>query len=419
MRKIFPSAILFSTALFGTVLWSPAVDASTPSEERQSFPVIVSVFVREDCKHCQAEKAFLTELRERLGNRLQIRYLDIKENPRDKEKFIRVTEELGLMKGTPVTLVGGKIFQGFDSEETTGKMILEIIQSTSPTAGALTFDDVLADPNSVEVVSSLAADSICADSDKKCETGGLTVRIPFLDKQLDLSTYSLSAVSLILGLIDGFNPCALWVLVMFLTLLLQTGSRRRMWQYAGLFILAEAVMYYLILTVWFKTWDFIGLSQIVTPLVGALAVGSGIYFLYKWSTWKPVCSATGDEQKKNISNRITALVRRPMTLGVVVGILALAFSVNVFEFACSIGIPQAYTKILELNDLGFWGTQFQMMLYIAMYMLDDVVVFALALFGAHKLSGMMRYSKWSTLVGGVLMLILGFLMIFSPETLVF
>ncbi len=385
--------------------------------QRYDTTVIISAFVRDDCKHCIALKAFLATLKKRYGKKIDIRYHNI-DVPQEYEKFSVITKKFGLSQGTPITLVGTTLFSGFDTAQTTGAFIEKLIKTSEVST---TFDAILdgtAPP--VTVASSLVDAEVCdADPTKGCDTDAFVVRLPFIGTTISLATLPLPAVSLILGLVDGFNPCAMWVLIVFLTLLLQTGSKKRMWQYAGLFILAEAIMYWLILMAWFSTWDFIGLSRIVTPLVGFLALGSGLYFLKRFLVWKPVCSVTDASQQKTMAHRVEKLVKRPLTLATAGGIIMLAFSVNIFEFACSIGIPQAYTKILELNDLGFFATQFQMLLYIATYMIDDIVVFAAALYGAGHLSDTMKYNKWTTLVGAILMIVLGVIMIFVPELLVF
>ncbi len=380
-------------------------------------PVKISVFVRDDCKHCAAEKAFLKDLIARKGDAIIVRYHNI-DVPKERTDFYRITKQFGLSQGTPVTLVGTTIFSGFDSATTTGAFMEKLLRSSKDST---TFDAIISGTApKVTVASSLVDASVCdADLSKGCDTNTFSVRLPIIGTQVSLATLSLPAVSLLLGFVDGFNPCALWVLIVFLTLLLQTGSRKRMWQYAGLFIVAEALMYWLILMVWFSAWDFIGLSRIVTPAVGLLALGSGVYFLYKFITWQPVCSVTNATQQEKLSGRIAQVVQRPLTVLTAVGIIAIAFSVNIFEFACSIGIPQAYTKILELNDLGFWATQLQMALYIIMYMADDIVVFALALYGSQHFSQTMKYSRWTTLIGALMMLALGVLMIFAPQVLVF
>jgi len=215
----------------------------------------------------------------------------------------------------------------------------------------------------------------------------------------------------------------MWVLVTFLALLSQAGSRRKMIMLAGIFIVAQGVMYNLILNVWYKTWDFVALDQYVTPLVGFLALGGGVFFLYRWNKTRQqnqlVCDITGIETQSKTVNKFKEIVARPVTIASIIAILLIAFSVNVIEFACSIGIPQAYTKILEMNNLIFWERQWYILVFSLGYMFDDVVVFGLAIWGYSKLQAHgAKYANLSLLIGGILMAALGALLIFAPSALV-
>lgn len=373
-------------------------------------PVSISVFVREDCQHCEDEKAFLSALKEENPS-IELSYYDLADRA-NAELFSQVTERYGLVKGTPLTLVKSTLLQGFSNAETTGREIRRIV--TEGTGGNLSFAESLQGGALIGGVGSTC------DGENVCKNApSFFVRVPLVGWVIDVGRYSLTALSLTLGFIDGFNPCAMWVLVMFLIILAQVGSRRRMMQYAGLFILAEVIMYYAILTVWYTAWDFVAMDRIATPLVGILAVGSGVYFLYRYATYKPVCTVTNPEERKKISDRVRLFATKPLTLGVALGILGLAFSVNIFEFACSIGIPQAFTKILELNALSWFGRQWYMFLYILMYMIDDLVVLGVALWSFEKIGATSKYGKWSSFIGGILMLILGILLLFWPSALIF
>lgn len=374
--------------------------------------VMVSVFTRETCRHCQAEKEFLQALQQELPA-VQVRYYDLAEAENEK-LFAEITDYYGITKGTPLTLVRGQLISGFDKPDTTGVLLREAIKGDGE--ASLGFEQI---KNGGAKVGGLGTDGVVCDEIEGCSIdNSLLVTIPIIGTTVDVGKFSLVGLSLVLGLIDGFNPCAMWVLVMFLLLLVQIGDRRKMWQFAGLFVLAQAIMYYLILMVWFAVWDFVALDRIVTPLIGLLALGSGVYFIYKFKTFKPVCSVTSFEQQQRVETRATALVSKPMTLAVALGVVGLALSVNVFEFACSVGIPQAFTKILELNSLGWLKTQGLVGAYMLMYMLDDIIVFGLALWSFEKIGLTHKYSKWTTLVGGILMILLGLIMLLRPEWLV-
>jgi hypothetical protein len=132
-----------------------------------------------------------------------------------------------------------------------------------------------------------------------------------------------------------------------------------------------------------------------------------------------VCDISDIETQAKTTSRFQAVASQPITIASVFAILAIAFSVNIIEFACSIGIPQAYTKILELNALAFLERQWYILLFTLGYMLDDVVVFGLAIWGYGKLHAHgQKYAQLSLLIGGILMLCLGILLVGAPELLV-
>lgn len=403
--------MLIATVAFGWFL------SASQSAVAASGQVLIEVLERQDCAHCQAERAYLEDLDARRDD-IMVRFYDIA-TPEGGRLFDQVTEKAGFAKATPVTVVGATLIQGFDAPETTGKRFEYFIEHNRnvPEQG---FDAVLAREGGSTI--GTQEGSVCESDGQVCRPvrEPVLVRIPFTSVTFDLDTWSLPAIAAIIGFVDGFNPCAMWVLVTFLLVLVQMGSRRRMWTVAGLFIMAESVMYYLILNVWFKVWDFVGMDQVVTPVVGVVALGGGAFFLYEWYKslgTEMACRVIDMEERSKIVRKIKSLASGRFTIMTALGVIVLAFSVNVIEFACSIGYPQTFTKILEMNALGFWQTQGMMALYILFYMVDDFLVFGLALWGFEKIHLTESYSRWSALIGGVLMLVLGYLLLFSPEFL--
>lgn len=381
---------------------------------RAADRVLIEVFERQDCAHCQAEREFLSGLLSKRQD-IEVRKYDIADAA-SKELFVRFAESQELSKATPLTVIGTEAIQGFDTDETTGVLIEKAVESIR-NQDRLGVETILSQGIKTGVQEEGA---ICDAETGICKQPApeYPVHMPFIGT-VNAYAFSLPVLASLLGFIDGFNPCAMWVLVTFLLVLMQIQSRERMLSVAGLFIVAEAVMYYLILNIWFTTWDFVGLDQIVTPIIGLLAIGGGAFFLYEWKTANGACKVIDAEKRVSIIASVKKLAHEPLTWVSAAGIVALAFSVNVIEFACSIGIPQAFTKILELNQLYWLQEQGLMAVYIFFYMLDDFLVFGLALWGAQHLHLTQQYSRWSTFVGGILMLILGAILILSPEALRF
>ena len=389
----------------------------------QGKKVKIEYFGRKDCKNCANLEKFLKELSTK---RDDFEYMEhkIDENEENKAFFDETTSKLKLVKGTPIIYIDGHIIQGFNTADTTGKEIESLINSAKAKDKILTLKEYVESGQNGNVSSNGA---VCT-GDTVCEVPGLTkgvknqvlVNIPIINKTIDLTNYSLFTMSIILGTIDGFNPCAMWVLVLFLTALIAVGNKVKMFRVAGLFILAEAVMYFLILNAWIYTWDFVGLDKWVTPIVGIVGIAGGIFFiknyLKKGDTLE--CEVTDLEQRAKISRKVKDIANKPFTLLTALGIIGLALSVNVIEFACSIGIPQTYTKILQINEVPFWIRQFYTFIYIIGYMVDDIIVFGFALMSINKLQLTTKYSKWVNLFGGILMIILGLIMLIKPSLLI-
>lgn len=407
-RVHVPIALLFCTLLAPVFIHAQTSD--------------LYFFEREDCAHCQAEKVFLSDLGARQPD-LTIATYDVIHDATARSLFNQVTEAAGLPKVTPVTIVGNTVLQGFDTAETTGVIIERLLAEQEP----VSLERLIAER--ALYVSTVVAPGCETNAESSegnvCIPGAATgsVAVPILGS-IDVAGLSLVSISALLGFVDGFNPCAMWVLITFLLILSQVGDRRRMWQIAGLFILAEALMYNLILNVWYTTWDFIALDAIVTPIVGVVALGGGIFFLWRW--WKSrkqsalVCDITSEDQHSKLTSRMQRAASGPLTFVAALGIIGIAFSVNIIEFACSIGIPQAYTKLLELNAPDFLTRQAYLAVYTLFYMIDDFIVFGLALWGFGKLQAHgAKYANWSALIGGIALLALGVMLLVFPNALVF
>ncbi|MBP9771104.1 glutaredoxin family protein [Candidatus Gracilibacteria bacterium] len=370
----------------------------------------IYVFGRDECGFCKALFTYLTE------EEIPFTYLNIVTDEHAKSLYDQVTEKHNISKVTPVTVIGEKVIVGFNGGNTTGLRIKQAWEEAQSSDIKTVEDHIAFAP-----VQSVASGGGCTDI--SCDSGSseFVFELPFFGI-VDLQSFSLATLSIVLGIIDGFNPCAMWVLVTFLVLLSQAGSKKKMVFLAGLFIFAEAIMYNMILNVWYKTWDFVALDQIVTPIVGLIGMGGGLFFLWRWHKNKSaelICDITDLETQGKTINRFKRVIEQPITVASVFAIIVIALSVNIIEFACSIGIPQAYTKILELNGLEFVERQWYILIYTFGYMIDDFIVFGLAIWGYSRLqSHGGRYGQLSLLIGGILMLILGALLIFYPEMLV-
>lgn len=249
------------------------------------------------------------------------------------------------------------------------------------------------------------------------EPGRMDYDLPLLG-ETDLSKYSLPALAVILGLVDGFNPCAMWVLVYLIGVLAGVGEKRKVWLIVGSFVFASGVIYFLIMTAWINVFIFLGYIRLLTILIGLLALGGGILSIREYLTTEGslTCRVADEEARKRTRGRIDEIIRQPLSLSIFFSIVALAFVVNSVEFLCSSAIPAVFTSILAFSGLSTIESYLLIALYTFFFMLDDMVIFSMAAFAVGSSFGM-KYARCCKALGGILLAALGLVMLFAPDLL--
>jgi len=356
----------------------------------QTEKIEINFFYSAICPHCKKEKEFLKTLKERYPE-IEIKEYEVISSPENKEILNSFYEKYQVPekdKGwVPVTFTPDKYFIGFN-------------------------DQIAKD------IESCLKECLGGEGELSQE-----IKIPILGS-VDVSKMSLFTLTLIFGALDGFNPCAMWVLLFLLTLLINTRSRKRMFLVGGTFILASGIIYFLILAGWLKLFLAISYVNLTRIFIGIFALGLGAWQIRNFVKYKGVCIiAEGDEFKGKIRNSLVAQARKmvssPLTPAILIGTIFLALGINLVEFFCSAGLPAIYTRILALNEVSTLSYYFYLLLYTLVFMLDDFLIFTLAIITFSKIGFTEKYNYWATLIGGLLIFILGVLLIFKPEILMF
>lgn len=244
------------------------------------------------------------------------------------------------------------------------------------------------------------------------------VNLPFIG-YIDVQSFSLPLLTIIIAGLDGFNPCAMWVLLFLISLLLGMKNKKRMWILGSAFIVSSGVVYFLFLTAWLNVFLFIGFIFWVRIGIGVVAIASGAYHLREYYLNRPGCKVTEDEKRQKIFAKLKAITQRKEFFYALIGIILLAVAVNVVELVCSAGLPAVYTSILAMTDLATWQYYMYLVLYIFIFMLDDLIIFFLAMGTLQMVGISKKYSRFASLIGGIIILILGLLLIFKPTWLIF
>ncbi|MDD5348563.1 MAG: hypothetical protein PHT59_08120 [Candidatus Omnitrophica bacterium] len=353
----------------------------------------VHFFYLPTCPHCAAQEPFNEELMKLYPQVAWVQH-DISKTA-EAQFMSQMMKDHGVEGDSlrvPMTFIGNTYILGFDSKTTTGVQLQ-----------AMLADYVSKNPQAVNTT---------ADS------GKFIIDIPFLGKT-NLREMSLPALSVILGLVDGFNPCAMWVLVYLISLVMELNSKRRMWLIVGTFLFASGALYFLFMTAWLNLFLLVGYLRPIMIIIGLVALGSGILAVreYLQTRGRPVCKIEDEEDKSKKADRIQEIISSPLTIATLLAIVGLAFAVNAVEFMCSAGIPAVFTQVLALSNLNGFEHYGYILLYDVFYMLDDIIIFCVAAFALSSTDFTQRYAGFSKIVGGTILFILGFLMLFAPGLL--
>jgi hypothetical protein len=401
------------------------------------------LFYGEGCPHCLKEKTFLYgPLREEFPD-LVIREFEVYKSPSNVSLMGAVAREVGAtVNGVPFLVIGERSMVGYAEGVTSEEIRSAILEcasascrdvvavflpetkvSESPVA-VISSSDILEDPTLLATEpEEMHKESPVPPEEESREIDVSAPRIPLslpLFGDMDASQFSLPLLAVTLGALDGFNPCAMWALVFLVGLLLEMRDRRRMWILGTLFIATSAVVYFLFMAAWLHLIIFLGFISFIRIAIGMLALGGGVYSLWEYRVNKEgTCKVTNPGQKRTIMARMKGVVANHQLFLASVGIIGLAFVVNLVELVCSAGLPAVFSQVLVLNDLSTLQYYFYIVLYIFFFMLDDLFVFAVAMTTLRLTGFTTKYVGASRLVGGLLMIMVGLSLIFRPEWLMF
>ncbi len=404
MKKILLSLLAFS------LVWVTSVFA-------QENTAKLYLFWWDGCPHCEKEREFLPVLEEKYGNKLVIQQFEIWNDTKNQKLIQEVAKGFATpVNSVPLTLIGDVKIVGYGSDETTGKQIEEAVQYCLENTCA----DLVAPVLAAREVETKKQTEVMEQVEKPASGDTSTqVSVPFFGT-VQLRDLSLPIVTVILGALDGFNPCAMWILIFLISMLIGMQDRRKMWIIGFAFIFVSALSYFLFITAWLQVMIFIGFIASIRAAIGIFALAGGSWNIYTyWKTRDSGCEIVSTKKRKKISQQIKDIIHEKNMMIALVGVAVLAFSVNLIELLCSAGLPVIFTQMLAMNDLTTAQHYLYVLLYIFFFMLDDLLVFIISMVTLEAFGITTKYTKYSHLVGGILMLIIGFLLIFRPEVLMF
>jgi len=357
----------------------------------------LEVFTRPGCSRCAAAKAWLPTL-EQQHPAVEVVTLDIAGDPGSRQYLGDLVRRHGTAAASvPVFHVCNRLVVGFDRAETSGRRVEAVLEPwTRPCPEPIGVED---------------------DAETPPAESETAIELPLLGT-VDARALGMPLFTLAIGLVDGFNPCAMWVLLLLLSILVNVPDRLRILAIAGTFVVVSGAAYFAFMAAWLHVFDWIGCLRPVQIALGMIAITIGIVHVKDFFPFEKGLSLSIPEAAKpGIYARMRRIVTAESLLGAILGAFMLAVLVNIVELLCTAGLPALYTHVLSLQGYSTPVRYGYLGLYIAAYMFDDALMVAGVVATLSRFKLQETGGRWLKLVSGVVILLLGGVMLFRPEWL--
>ena len=367
---------------------------------RAADPDRIELFVREGCPHCGQAEAFVAQLgRERPGLTIVVRDVTKDEGALARLQELVRSAGAGAAR-VPAAYVNGQLILGYSTEASTDKLI------RSALAGSRVASSTPGDSSSCEAEDSLSCGPGAGAAAAAPPAEDFSVTL--FGRTVTLDDVGLPAFTLAMGLLDGFNPCSMWVLLLIISMLAPLNDRKRMLAIAGTFVLVEGISYFVMMAAWLNLFLLIGLSRASQIAIAVIAIVAGLINVKDFFAFgRGITLSIPDSAKPRIYSRMRGILHAPTYTAAIAGTVVLGLLVQVVEFMCTSGFPALFTRILTLRQLDTASYYGYLLLYNAAYMVDDIIVLGIGvkLLSRHRLNK--KEGRMLKLLAGVVMIGLG------------
>jgi thiol-disulfide isomerase/thioredoxin len=347
-------------------------------------PVVITIFWGEGCPHCEAEWAFLENLQDEFPE-LEIVGYETRYHPESWEIFVEKMAQFGLEpRAVPTTILEDQVWQGFS------------------------------DTVATEIRAAVAA----LIQQKPTPDPGETIHLPILG-DVDSGEVPLVVSTALIALMDGINPCSLWVLSILLALVLRSGSRRRVLVIGGTFLLVTALLYGLYIAGMYGLLAYVVSEAWVRVALAGVALGFGVVSFKEYFYFgSGISLGIAQSQKPRLYRRMRSISVEAKSLPfALLGTILLAVGVSILETPCTAGYPLLWANLLAEQQVGLGGALPLFALYMMIFLADELAVFAAAVVAMRATKLEERAGRVMRLVGGSVMIALAGTLILVPDAM--
>lgn len=348
-------------------------------------PVVVTVFWGQGCPYCSEALEFLHGLEDEFP--LEIVAYEVSRDPDSWEIFAQTMERFGLEpRSVPTTVIGDRVWVGF-SEPIAAEIRSAVASSTAPDA---------------------TPPSTTAES----------IDLPLIGT-VDSGEVPLFVATGLIALVDGINPCSLWVLAILLALVLRTRSRRRVLAVGVTFLFITALLYAFYIAGMYGLLTYMTGEAWVRVTMALVALGFGVVSLKDFFKFGEGFSlGIAEDKKPGLYRRMRAISVEASTLPVALaGTALLAVGVSILETPCTAGYPLLWANLLAEQQIGLMGALPLFALYMTIFLADELAILGAAVVTMRATKLEERAGRVLRLVSGAVMVVLAATLILAPDAM--
>ena len=396
MRPMLPIQRLAALLLLLSASAASAADVDWLSTAPDGTPqLVVYYFYSDTCPHCIEAKPFVASLD--ALDWIELHAHEVTKNRDNALLYRDVAAAIGEQaRSVPAFIFCGSMHTGFERPETTGAVLLARLEHCRANPELLR-----AAPGSTPQPGKV-----------------MGVEVPLLGL-INPADWGLPILTVIIAGLDAFNPCAFFVLLFLLSLMVHARSRTRMMLVGGTFVAISGLIYFVFMAAWLNVFLLIGELRIVTLIAGVVAVTLAAINIkdYFWFDSGGPSLSIPESKKPGMYQRMRNLVAAKSIHAMLAGTAVLAVAVNSYELLCTAGLPMVYTRILTLREADTFVYYMYLVLYNIIYVIPLLIIVLLFVmkFGSRKLGE--REGRLLKLMSGMMMLGLGAVMLLAPAAL--
>ena len=235
--------------------------------------------------------------------------------------------------------------------------------------------------------------------------------------EVDVSSMPLFLTTAIIAFVDGFNPCSLWLIAFLLGIVINSGSRKKIFLVGATFLLVTTTVYGLFMVGLLNVFLYVGYLKWIQVAVALIALVFALvnikdYFWYK----KGLSFTISDKYKPKIFKDVRGIMKKDKsTWGMILATAAMALGVVLVELPCTAGFPVIWTNIIAQHHTQGIAFALLLALYLLIYLLDELMVVGAATLTLKASRFEEKHGRILKLIGGMIMLALALVMFIKPD----